>query len=62
MTAIYIDFETYYDRDYSLSKMSTEEYIRDARFKAQSVMSAAPGYATGLPLNCSGGYAKEHSK
>jgi DNA polymerase len=37
MTAIYIDFETYYDRDYSLSKMSTEEYIRDARFKVQGV-------------------------
>jgi DNA polymerase I-like protein with 3'-5' exonuclease and polymerase domains len=33
MTTIYIDFETYYDKDYSLSKMSTEEYIRDARFK-----------------------------
>jgi hypothetical protein len=31
MTTIYIDFETYYDRDYSLSKMSSEEYIRDAR-------------------------------
>ena len=34
MTTIYIDFETYYDKDYSLSKMSTEEYIRDGRFKA----------------------------
>jgi DNA polymerase len=33
LTTIYIDFETYYDKDYSLSKMSTEEYIRDARFK-----------------------------
>jgi DNA polymerase len=28
-----IDFETYYDRDYSLSKMTTEAYIRDPRFQ-----------------------------
>lgn len=29
-----IDFETYYDRDYSLSKMTTESYVRDPRFEA----------------------------
>jgi DNA polymerase I-like protein with 3'-5' exonuclease and polymerase domains len=29
---ITIDFETYYDREYSLSKMSTEDYITDPRF------------------------------
>lgn len=28
-----IDFETYYDRAYSLSKLTTEEYVRDARFE-----------------------------
>lgn len=40
MTTIYIDFETYYDRAYSLSKMSTEEYIRDERFKVHGVSIA----------------------
>ena len=30
---ITIDFETYYDSDYSLSKLSTEEYVNDPRFE-----------------------------
>jgi DNA polymerase I-like protein with 3'-5' exonuclease and polymerase domains len=29
MNIITIDFETYYDRQFSLSKMTTEEYVRD---------------------------------
>lgn len=29
-----IDFETYYDKDYSLSKMQTDAYILDPRFEA----------------------------
>ena len=33
MNIITIDFETYYDKDYSLSKMTTEEYINDPRFE-----------------------------
>lgn len=37
MTTIYMDTETYYDKDYSLSKMSTEEYIRDSRFKVHGL-------------------------
>ena len=37
MDLITLDFETYYDRDYSLSKMTTEEYIRDPRFEVVGV-------------------------
>ena len=33
MSIITIDFETYYDKEYSLSKMTTEEYINDPRFE-----------------------------
>jgi len=32
-----VDFETFYDTDYTLSKLSTSEYVRDKRFKAQMV-------------------------
>ena len=37
MSIITIDFETYYDKDYSLSKMTTEEYINDSRFEVIGV-------------------------
>lgn len=37
MNLITIDFETYYDRQYSLSKMTTEEYIRDPQFQVIGV-------------------------
>lgn len=33
MNLITIDFETYYDRDYSLSKITTEEYVRSDQFE-----------------------------
>lgn len=32
-----IDFETYYDKEYSLEKLTTEEYIRDDRFEVIGV-------------------------
>ena len=34
---IVIDFETYYDDDYSLKKMTTEAYIRDPRFECMGL-------------------------
>jgi DNA polymerase len=34
---ITIDFETYYDRDYSLSKLTTEEYVRSDLFEVIGV-------------------------
>lgn len=37
MDLITIDFETYYDREFSLSKMTTEEYVRDPRFEVIGV-------------------------
>ena len=37
MDLITVDFETYYDKDYSLSKLTTEEYIRDPRFEVIGV-------------------------
>lgn len=37
MSFVTLDFETYYDRDFSLSKLTTEEYIRDPRFEVIGV-------------------------
>ena len=37
MDILNIDFETYYDRAFSLSKMTTEEYIRDPQFETIGV-------------------------
>jgi DNA polymerase len=40
MNILTIDFETYYDKEFSLSKMTTEEYIRDDRFEVIGVAAA----------------------
>lgn len=37
MDTIAVDFETYYSKEFSLSKMTTEEYIRDPRFQVIGV-------------------------
>jgi DNA polymerase len=37
MGVITVDFETYYDRDYSLSKITTEEYVRSDRYETIGV-------------------------
>jgi|TARA_R110000744_G_scaffold35147_1_gene81634 DNA polymerase I-like protein with 3'-5' exonuclease and polymerase domains len=37
MKIITLDFETYYDRIFTLSKLTTEEYIRDERFETIGV-------------------------
>ena len=37
MDILTVDFETYYDKDYSLSKMQTDAYINDDRFEVIGV-------------------------
>jgi len=37
MHLITVDFETYYDRDFSPSKMTTEEYVRSDLFEVIGV-------------------------
>ena len=43
MDIVCIDFETTYDREYSLSKMTTESYIRDPRFQVIGVSIGVNG-------------------
>ena len=33
MDIVTLDFESYYDQEYSLRKVTMEEYIRDSRFE-----------------------------
>jgi DNA polymerase I-like protein with 3'-5' exonuclease and polymerase domains len=43
---ITLDFETFYDKDYSLSKITTEEYLRDPRFEVIGVSVQVDGGET----------------
>ena len=40
MNILTIDFETYYDKDFSLSKMQTDDYVLDKRFEVIGVCVA----------------------
>lgn len=37
MQIVTLDLETYFDQDYSLSKLSTEQYVRDPRFEVHGM-------------------------
>ena len=37
MHILTVDFETYYDREFSLSRLTTEEYVRDQNFEVIGV-------------------------
>lgn len=52
MNIITLDLETYFDDDYSLSKMTTEAYVRDPRFEAHGVgVRHSDGSTQWLTLN-----------
>lgn len=51
MELVTLDFETYYDAEYGLTKMTTEEYIRDPRFAVHCLGFKKPGQeAVILPM------------
>lgn len=51
MDILTVDFETYYDKDYSLSKMQTDAYIMDPRFEVILVAVSVNG---AMPISASG--------
>jgi DNA polymerase len=46
MDIVTIDFETYYDKDYSLSKITTEQYVRSPQFEIIGVGIKVNDYPT----------------
>ena len=46
MDIITVDFETYYDKQFSLSKLTTEEYIRNTKFEVIGVAVKVNGGET----------------
>jgi len=59
MSFITVDFETYYSNDYSLTKLTTEEYIRDPRFQIIGVGISLDG---DTPLWISGSHTEIKNK
>lgn len=61
MNLIVTDFETYYAQDYSLSMMSTEEYVNDPRFEiilvGIKINHAPPYWITGSRLDIANHFA-----
>lgn len=42
MEIVTLDFETYFDKDYSLKKLTTEGYVRDPRFEVLFIGARSP--------------------
>lgn len=49
MQIVFLDYETYYDNDYTLTRMTTEEYVRDRRFEAHCVSVVSGGKGVAIP-------------
>lgn len=45
-TVLVLDFETYYDKDYSLKNLSTVEYVKDKRFEITGLGAGDPSQQT----------------
>ena len=43
MSFVTLDFETFYSNDFSLPKLTTEEYVRDPRFQIIGVSASVDG-------------------
>lgn len=48
MPLVYLDFETFYSKDYNLRKMSTREYVMDPRFEVSLCAFAIEGGPVGV--------------
>lgn len=46
---VVLDFETFYSNEYTLSRMTTEEYVRDNRFEALCVSVVSEGKGVAVP-------------
>ena len=54
MNIVTIDFETYYSSEYSLTKLTTEEYVRSPQFETIGVaILARPAWSRTAERSCS---------